>query len=69
MGMGSWYWYAYRAARRRAWSIRMFASAVRPATEQVAWAQSLYVFSDVCVFESLFFDTNEGCDKNLRAKQ
>ena len=29
--------------------MRMLASAVRPATVQVAWPQSLYVFSDVCV--------------------
>ena len=31
--------------------MRMLASAVRPATVQVAWPQSLYVFSDVCVSE------------------
>lgn len=51
MGIGSWYWYSYRPARRRAWSMRMLASAVRPATVQVAWLQSLYVFSDVCEME------------------
>ncbi len=28
--------------------MRMLASAVSPATVQVAWLQSLYVFSDVC---------------------
>ena len=29
--------------------MRMLASAVSPATVQVAWPQSLYVFSDVCI--------------------
>ena len=46
-GIGSWYWYRYRPALKRAWSIRMLASAVRPATLQAACDASGYVFSDV----------------------
>jgi hypothetical protein len=48
MGIDSPYWYSYRPARRRAWSIRMLASAVSPATLQAACEHSLYVFSELC---------------------
>lgn len=65
MGIGSQYWYSYRPARSRAWSIRMLASAVRPATLQAECCDNLYVFSEVFQYYNRIA-VNCGSIKNVR---